>query len=185
MYIYCKAHMKYMYTYFVLTSINLICSCFIHVQQHAPPWIAGTGHPCYDRSLFNSLFCLYYIYMCVFVLLVWILYVSILCDLPLTSWCNRLEQYITDTGRCPGSWLAWTSCNERNTKGDVLLIIDWTYNWIHIDELFKGRNSCRKYLTIFFIWWSGMVETASAYCVRNSNSLMNYEKTSISIWQMR
>ena len=36
------------YIYFVLTSIN---SCFVHVQQHAPPWIAG--HPCSDRSLFE------------------------------------------------------------------------------------------------------------------------------------
>ena len=43
--------MIYMYAYFVLTSINLICYCFIHVQQHAPPRIAGSGHPCYDRSL--------------------------------------------------------------------------------------------------------------------------------------
>ena len=53
-----NAHMIYMYryTYFVLTSINLICSCFVHVQQHAPPWIAGAGHPCYDRSLF----CIYF-----------------------------------------------------------------------------------------------------------------------------
>ena len=41
-----------MYTYFVLTSMNLICSCFVHVQQHAPPHIAGAGHPCHDRSLF-------------------------------------------------------------------------------------------------------------------------------------
>ena len=49
MYIYCNAHMIYMYTYFVLTSIN---SCFVHVQQHAPPRIAGAGHPCSDRSLF-------------------------------------------------------------------------------------------------------------------------------------
>ena len=48
-YIYFNAHMIYMYTYFVLTSIN---SCFIHIQQHAPPWIAGVGHPCSDRSLF-------------------------------------------------------------------------------------------------------------------------------------
>ena len=47
---YCKCphhgHMIYMYTYFVLTSINLICSCFIHVQQHAQTQIAGAGHPC-------------------------------------------------------------------------------------------------------------------------------------------
>ena len=43
--IYCSAHMIYMYTYFVLTYIN---SCFVH----APPRIAGAGHPCSDRSLF-------------------------------------------------------------------------------------------------------------------------------------
>ena len=48
--IYCNAHMIYMYIYSVLTSIN---SCFVHVQQHAPPWIAGAGHPCSDRSLFS------------------------------------------------------------------------------------------------------------------------------------
>ena len=42
----------YMYTYFVLTSIHLICSCFIHVQQHTPTRIVGGGHPCYNRSLF-------------------------------------------------------------------------------------------------------------------------------------
>ena len=42
--------MIYMYTYFVLTSIN---SCFVHVQQHAPHWIAGAGHPCSDRSLLD------------------------------------------------------------------------------------------------------------------------------------
>ena len=46
-------HMIYMYTYFVLTSIN---SCFIHMQQHAPPWIAGAGHPCSDRSLLCNVF---------------------------------------------------------------------------------------------------------------------------------
>ena len=45
--IYCNAHMIYMYTYFVLTSMT---SCFVHVQQHTPPWIAGTGHPCSDRT---------------------------------------------------------------------------------------------------------------------------------------
>ena len=45
--IYCNAHM--IYTYFVLTAIN---SCFVHMQQHAPPRIAGAGHPCSDRSLF-------------------------------------------------------------------------------------------------------------------------------------
>ena len=50
---YCNAHMIYMYTYFVFTSINVICSCFIHVQQHVPPRIAGAGHPCYDRDLFS------------------------------------------------------------------------------------------------------------------------------------
>ena len=50
----CNAHMIYMYTYFVLTSIHLICSCFVHVQQLASPRIAGAGHPCYDRSLFYS-----------------------------------------------------------------------------------------------------------------------------------
>ena len=50
---YCNAHMIYMYTYFVLTSINLIRSCCIHVQQHAPPQIAGMGHPCYNRNLFR------------------------------------------------------------------------------------------------------------------------------------
>ena len=50
--IYCHAHMIYMYTYFVLTSINLICSRFIHLQQHAQPQIVGTGHPCYNMSLF-------------------------------------------------------------------------------------------------------------------------------------
>ena len=49
--IYFNGHMIYMYTYFVLTSIN---SCFVHVQQHAPPWIAGSGHPCSDRSLFYA-----------------------------------------------------------------------------------------------------------------------------------
>ena len=42
-----------MYIYFVLTSINLICSCFVHVQQHAPARIAGAGYPCSDRSLFE------------------------------------------------------------------------------------------------------------------------------------
>ena len=50
---YCNAHMIYIYTYFVLTSINLMLSCFVHVQQHVPPQIAGAGHPCYDRSLFH------------------------------------------------------------------------------------------------------------------------------------
>ena len=52
----CIAHMIHL----LLTSINLICSCFVHVQQHAPPRIAGAGHPCdapitacYDRSLFS------------------------------------------------------------------------------------------------------------------------------------
>ena len=50
--IYCNAHMIYMYTFFVLTSIN---SCFVHEQQHAPPRIAGAGHPCSDRSLFMYL----------------------------------------------------------------------------------------------------------------------------------
>ena len=49
---YYNAHMMYMYTYFVLSSQNWICSCFVHVQQHAPPRIAVAGHPCYDRSLF-------------------------------------------------------------------------------------------------------------------------------------
>ena len=44
--------MIYMYTCFVLTAINLICSCFVHVQQHAPAQIAGAGHPCSDMSLF-------------------------------------------------------------------------------------------------------------------------------------
>ena len=48
----CNAHMIYIYTYFVLTSINLICSCFVHMQQFASPRIAGAGHPCYDTSLF-------------------------------------------------------------------------------------------------------------------------------------
>ena len=51
MYMYCNAHM--IYTYFVLTSINLICSCFVHLQQHATPQIVGAGHTCYDRSLFK------------------------------------------------------------------------------------------------------------------------------------
>ena len=50
---------------FCLTSINLICSCFIHVQQHAPPQIAGAGHPCFDRSLLwlNLTFPKFYIIM--------------------------------------------------------------------------------------------------------------------------
>ena len=45
--IYCNAYMIYiyMYTYFVLTSINLICSCFVHAQQHAPPSIAMRDIP--------------------------------------------------------------------------------------------------------------------------------------------
>ena len=49
--IYCNAHMIFMYTYFVLTSINLICSCFVHIQQHGPPQIVGAEHPCCDRNL--------------------------------------------------------------------------------------------------------------------------------------
>ena len=48
-------HVLKKYTYFVLTSIN---SCFVHVQQHTPPQIAGAGHPCSDRSLFR------YTYVC-------------------------------------------------------------------------------------------------------------------------
>ena len=32
-FMYCNAHTIYMYTFFVLTSIHLICSCFIHVQH--------------------------------------------------------------------------------------------------------------------------------------------------------
>ena len=48
--IYCHAHMIYMYTNFVLTSINLICSCFVHVQHHR---IAGAGHPCCNRSFLS------------------------------------------------------------------------------------------------------------------------------------
>ena len=49
MYILQCPHDIHVHTYFVLTSIN---SCFIHVQQHVPPQIAGAGHPCSDRSLF-------------------------------------------------------------------------------------------------------------------------------------
>ena len=45
-------HDIYMYTYFVLTSINLICSCF--VSHAATRQIAGVGHPCYDRCLLRS-----------------------------------------------------------------------------------------------------------------------------------
>ena len=43
----------YTCTYFVFTSINFICSCFIHMQQRASPRIAGAGHPCCDRNLFG------------------------------------------------------------------------------------------------------------------------------------
>ena len=35
---YCNTHMMYMYASYLvltLTSINLICSCFVHEQQHA------------------------------------------------------------------------------------------------------------------------------------------------------
>ena len=43
-----------MYTYFVLASINLICSCLIHVQQqHAHLKFCGRGTSCYDRNLFS------------------------------------------------------------------------------------------------------------------------------------
>ena len=65
-----------LYTYFILTSINLIrsklsciyfnvltsiSSCFVHAQ----PRIAGAGHPCYDRSLFHLcviMFSMFYVY---------------------------------------------------------------------------------------------------------------------------
>ena len=48
--------MIYMYIYFVLTSINLICSCFVHVQQHAPHQIVGMGHPCHDKKMYPPLY---------------------------------------------------------------------------------------------------------------------------------
>ena len=32
----------------------LVYLCFVHVQKHAPPRIAGAGHPCSDRSLFGG-----------------------------------------------------------------------------------------------------------------------------------
>ena len=50
--IYCNAQM--IYTYFVLTSIHCICSCFVHVQQHTPPRISGAEHPCNDRNIYKT-----------------------------------------------------------------------------------------------------------------------------------
>ena len=84
---YCNAHMIYMYTYFVFASIHLICSCFIHVQQHAHLELRVWDIPVKTGACFESPD-VFFDVMTNF--LTWRVY-----DIMTNFWCDKLFQVMT------------------------------------------------------------------------------------------